>query len=253
MYGTARQAYVDILTELVKEESPTLYLEDYLYYYNKAISEYMKSRYELFEVNQQLTDDMRTWKTEYVSVDGVLEIDLDTIGKDSGHDYRHILNCLVSTTLTRPDPRCIKQKANEATRYKATRMSSDVKAGIEGNEYLQPEYFRPYYEILGSKLRIVVGSLPKSAKISIIRVEYLKQPTYVDLTEEQIAPIEGPYTASEDVDDSQVLEFPKDVGEEILKVALKLILERGSNPRLQSNVAVNQSITDMTTGFRGGK
>jgi hypothetical protein len=27
---TARQAYIDILTELVKEEAPTLYLEDYL-------------------------------------------------------------------------------------------------------------------------------------------------------------------------------------------------------------------------------
>jgi hypothetical protein len=29
------------------------------------------------------------------------------------------------------------------------------------------------------------------------------------------------------------------------KVALKLILERGSNPRLQSNMAVNQSISDI--------
>jgi hypothetical protein len=37
------------LTELVKEEAPTLYLEDYLYYFNKAISEYMKTRYEVFE------------------------------------------------------------------------------------------------------------------------------------------------------------------------------------------------------------
>jgi hypothetical protein len=37
----------------------------------------------------------------------------------------------------------------------------------------------------------------------------------------------------------------KEVGEEIIKVALKLILERGSNPRLQSNMAVNQSISDI--------
>jgi hypothetical protein len=50
---------------------------------------------------------------------------------------------------------------------------------------------------------------------------------------------------------SQVLEFSKEVGEEIIKVALKLILERGSNPRLQSNMAVNQSISDVSTGLKG--
>jgi hypothetical protein len=53
-----------------------------------------------------------------------------------------------------------------------------------------------------------------------------------------------------DADTSQVLEFSKEVGEEIIKVALKLILERGSNPRLQSNMAVNQSISDVSTGLR---
>jgi hypothetical protein len=67
MQLTARQAYIDILTELVKEEAPTLYLEDYLYYFNKAISEYMKTRYEVFETNQQLADDMRSWKKSQAS------------------------------------------------------------------------------------------------------------------------------------------------------------------------------------------
>lgn len=250
MYGTARQAYVDILTELVKEETPTLYLEDYLYYYNKAISEYMKARYELFEVNQQLTDDMRTWKTKYENATGLLVINLDTIGGESGHKYRHILNCLVSTTLNRPDFTCTGQKVGEPNVHKATRMSSDVKAGIVGNEYLQPKYHRPYYEIAGNLLTIDVGSLPKSAKISTIRVEYLRQPVLVDLKEEDIAAVEGAYPLGTE-DTTQVLEFTKDVGEEILKVALKLILERGSNPRLQSNIAVNQSITDISTGFMG--
>jgi hypothetical protein len=42
-----------------------LYLEDYLYYFNKAISEYMKTRYEVFETNQQLADDMRSWKKSF--------------------------------------------------------------------------------------------------------------------------------------------------------------------------------------------
>jgi hypothetical protein len=62
MQLTARQAYRH-LDRTCKEEAPTLYLEDYLYYFNKAISEYMKTRYEVFETNQQLADDMRSWRS----------------------------------------------------------------------------------------------------------------------------------------------------------------------------------------------
>jgi hypothetical protein len=80
-------------------------------------------------------------------------------------------------------------------------------------------------------------------KISTITIEYLSQPILVDLQEDEI---------ESDADTSQVLEFSKEVGEEIIKVALKL-LERGSNPRLQSNMAVNQSISDVSTGLKGGR
>jgi hypothetical protein len=125
-------------------------------------------------------------------------------------------------------------------------MSSDIKAGILNNDYLKPTFYRPYFEIIDNNIVIDLGDInTKSIKISNIRIEYLKQPVYVDLTEEQV---------EEEVEDtSQVLEFSKDVGDEITKVALKLILERGMNPRMQSNVAVNQSISDISTGLRGGK
>jgi hypothetical protein len=94
MYNkTARQVYIDILVELNKEEAPTLYLEDYLYYYNKAISEYMKARYEMFEVNQQLSDDMRCWKKKFETTSLVTPI--DSIGDDDEHSYRHLLSCIV--------------------------------------------------------------------------------------------------------------------------------------------------------------
>jgi hypothetical protein len=53
------------LTELVKRRHLLVCLEDYLYYFNKAISEYMKTRYEVFETNQQLADDMRSWKKSF--------------------------------------------------------------------------------------------------------------------------------------------------------------------------------------------
>lgn len=250
MHITARQAYIDILTELVKEESPTLYLEDYLYYFNKAISEYMKTRYELFEVNQQLSDDLRVWKKTFLAPS------LSTPTKDifkmvsvNGaqtrvNEYRHLLSCLIDIKVNRPISKC-DQRPNTTIRYKVTRMSSSIKAGIVDNSYLRPEFYRPYFEMTDDAIKIDVGDInTKWIEISNITIEYLMQPTYVDLTEEEV---------EADEDTSQVLEFSKDVGEEIVKVALKLILERGTDPRLQSHVAVNQSISDMSTGYKGGK
>lgn len=75
LYKTIREVYLDVLTEVVKEESPTLYLEDFLYYYNKAISEYNNLRYEKFELTQQLTDDMRAWKKEHIADSLITSID----------------------------------------------------------------------------------------------------------------------------------------------------------------------------------
>ena len=248
LYKTIRQAYIDILIELVKEETPVLYIEDFLYYYNKAISEYMKFRYEKFEVTQQLTDDLRPWKKLYETSD--LVINIDDIGTtvadgDNGTKlinlYRHLLNCIVNVTTKRPHRNCTNGGSeNTEGSFSATRMTSDLKAELLGNEYLQPEFFRPYYDILNNKITIDLGSSSKTViKSSIIQIEYLSQPTLVDMTAEQV---------EEDEDTTQTLEFPLDVYDEINKVALKLILERGMSPRLQSHMGVNQSINDLSAG-----
>jgi hypothetical protein len=101
MYSTSRQAYIDILTELLKEEAPTLYLEDFLYYYNKAISEYMKTRYELFEVTQQLSDDLRSWKKDFNTSGLIVPIDsiYETHEGKKIDLYRHLLGCIISATV----------------------------------------------------------------------------------------------------------------------------------------------------------
>jgi hypothetical protein len=250
MVLTARAAYINILTELVKEESPTLYLEDYLYYFNKAISEYMKSRYEMYETNQQLADDLIAWKKEYKTQS--LNTPIANIFKPvtvggkivKTEVYRHVLGCMIDATVTSPVIRCSQAAFSTAT-YKVTRMSSEIKVGMLDNAYLKPEFYRPYYELINNNIKINVGTTDaKRVAVKDIVIEYLCQPALVDLTEEQI---------EEEADTSQVLEFSQDVGEEITKVALKLILERGSNPRLQSHTVVNQSISDINTGMKGGR
>jgi hypothetical protein len=252
MQITAREAYIDILTELVKEEAPTLYMEDYLYYFNKAISEYMKTRYELFETNQQLADDMRAWKKTFQATSLVIPIDsihktVTVNGKViKAEQYRHLLSCVIAVTIDRPITKC-DQRPDTTVSYKVTRMSSEIKAGLLGNKYLEAKFYRPYFEIIDNTIKINVGDIdPKRVKISSITIEYLSHPKLVNLEDEDIE-----VTTTEDP--SEILEFSKEVGEEIIKVALKLILERGSNPRLQSNMAVNQSISDVSTGLKGGR
>ena len=122
-------------------------------------------------------------------------------------------------------------------------MSSSIKVGILNNNYLKAEFYRPYFEIIDDTININIGDInTKSIKFSNIVVEYLKQPDYVDLTADQV---------SDNTDESQELEFSKDVSDEITKGVLKLILERDLNPRLQSNVGVNKTISDASTGMVG--
>jgi len=240
MYKTARAVYIDILTELVREDAPTLYLEDFLYYFNKGISEYIKKRYELFEATQQLTDDLRFWKKTFTS--NSLSIPIDDIGVIDGFVYRHLLACMIDVNLDFPDVECIDQKPNEVTRYKATRLTSSVKAGIVDNVFLEAKYFRPYFDIVDNNINILIGNTSSSAAVTNTYIEYLKQPVKVYLTEAEVA---------SDIDTSQILEFTEDVGDEIVKGVMTLILERGQNPRVQSHNLVNQSVTD--SSLRGGE
>ena len=233
--GTIREAYIDALLEITREDTQKLYLEDFLYYYNKAISEYMKKRYELFEVTQQLSDDLRVWKTPFSSSSNEISI-LGDIG-----NYRHLLACIVEVTLRVPDIRCT-QKVGQVRKYKVSRMTSNIKAGILDNDYLKAAFHRPYYEMIGDTINIDLGEDPKKkVKTATYYVEYLRQPTVVNLTEAQV---------QEEADTSQVLEYPIDVAEEILKGCVLLLLERDGNQRMQTHPAVNQTINDLS--LKGG-
>jgi len=235
-YGTTREAYIDILTELVKEESPTLYVEDFLYYFNKAISEYMKVRYELYEITQQLTDDLRFWKKEHNADSNIIHT------SSFSPAYRHLLSCIIGVKLIKPVRQC-NQEVGEVKQYKAIRLSSEVKAAILDDAYLSIQPYRPYFDMMENTIRLFTGEYDvEMIKVVTIVIEFLRPPKNVILTAAQIK-------AEEDT--SEQLEFTRDVGEEINKIALKLILERSSDTRLQTHMGVNQAITDPT--IRGGK
>lgn len=59
---TARQVFEAALIELSKIQAPSLKLYEFNYLFNKAINQYINKVYNVYDVNQQTTDDLRVLK-----------------------------------------------------------------------------------------------------------------------------------------------------------------------------------------------
>lgn len=102
---TAKQVFEYTLVELNKKDAPSLLLEDYNYFINKSINQYINRMYNAYEMNQQKTDDLRVLKStavlkpslndDYTGSNlfgNVYEVNLPD-------DYLHILGCTVEYKL----------------------------------------------------------------------------------------------------------------------------------------------------------
>jgi hypothetical protein len=59
MAMTAKQIFKNTLIELSKVNAPALKLYEFNYYFNKAVDQYVNQVYNIYDVNQQTTDDLR--------------------------------------------------------------------------------------------------------------------------------------------------------------------------------------------------
>lgn len=59
---TARQVFEATLIELSKVQAPSLKLYEFNYLFNKAINQYINKVYNVYDINQQTTDDLRVLK-----------------------------------------------------------------------------------------------------------------------------------------------------------------------------------------------
>ena len=150
---TARQIYEGVLIELNKVQAPNLLLEDFNYFFNKAIDQYVNRRYNIYDTNQQTTDDVRVLKatvalevsenttsTSDVTNKGALynsiyEFDLPT-------DYLHLLNCICEYKVLKPF-KCY--DANTYVQFPAKRLTADSWSTVINNIYARPTYKTPYY------------------------------------------------------------------------------------------------------------
>lgn len=227
---TTLQIYENVLVELNKVEAPSLLLQDFNYFLNKAIYQRVNKDYNFYDVNQQISDSLNPL-TKTVELH---------IGKGKNVailndlDYMHALSCTVEFT--------IKSNCNESILSKgAIRLIADSRAQIESNYYMKPSYKRPYYCVHDSssqtKIEILHGNKP-GVTIDKIKFQYLKEPEKMELTDEQIN--------EESV--SQEMEFSEYICYEIINDIVKLIMENASDPRLQSHIPINQTIASPFSG-----
>ena len=284
---TSRQLFEYALIELNKVQAPSLLLEDYNYFINKAVSQYINKVYNLYDINQQKSDDLRVLKSTAVlnpistnsyTKDNVVD---SLFGKISEvylpDDYLHTLNCVVEYNVKKTF-KCYDKDTK--VHFGAKRLTADMFSQIINNYYMRPQYRSPYYYInnvntkstfvtednqslvqddaavvadrldaqsptrtaavrYGNtsrvKMEIRYGKDSNTFELSKVYIDYLKAPQHIRLTQTQVDEVE---------DKSQVLEFPDYVCQEIVNELIKLLMENASDPRLQTNIPINQSIAN---------
>lgn len=150
---TARQLYEACLIELRKENAPNLLLEDFNYFANKSINQYINKRYNIYDVNQQTTDDLRVLKATTILQPEKVN-SYDSLSLTNGHmadyfvdlppDYLHILNCICVYEVQKTY-KCY--NAGDTWRSAATRLTADAYSQVLDNFWLKPTYKRPYFYI----------------------------------------------------------------------------------------------------------
>lgn len=291
---TARELYEYALIELNKLEAPSLLLEDYNYFINKAVQQYINLVYAKLEIDQQSTDDIRVLKASTVLkpvklyenpsyshlANGMFK---SSYYVDLPEDYMHLLNCIVEYKVGVSNFKCYNK--GDMVYFAARKLTPDMYTQVLNNAYMRPMYKRPYYYLTNINTANTIVTNPsmdtaildankennetpsalvdsnnipgdRLANPSTVRLElrygnddgvfvpnniyvdYLKSPMYIRLTQEQI---------NSTLDYSQVLEFPDYVCFEIANIFVRLLMENASDPRLQTNIPINNTIAAPAT------
>lgn len=90
--------------------------------------------------------------------------------------------------------------------------------------------------VIENKLEILCGSTVRYKPKGVF-IDYIKTPSIINLTYQDL---------ESDSDNSQILEFPEYVCYEIINEFVKLALENASDPRLETNIPINQTIAGVS-------
>ena len=218
--------------EIHKVEAPSFDLEEFNHFVNRTQLEYANLRYNLYETTQQLTDDLRALKREFVYTSAstpALVVGSTTVNLPD--DYFHAERVKVEFTANAAFD-CY--RTGDVIDKTAKRLPNDMQGFTEQpNYYARPDYRRPYWRVLQNTLNIKSG-LHGKLDLTSIELAYLRTPKQVTLYQTDV---DDPTS-----DNSQLLDWPAYVTNELAKLLVKLFLENTSNPRLQTYPVINQSV-----------
>jgi len=269
---TERSAYEAILTELRKNKAPHVHLEDFIYFMNKGVQEFINEEYARFETTQQTSDALNSitswcnFKFNYANVNNPsVTVTGNTLLATAPYvflrgdrynskfvqvnlpqDYLHLLNC-VTDVKTLFNYSCFGPGYIHS--YGSKKLNADSASGVMNNAWLKPEFNRTFFKmldhantsgslsqanntVLSPDVQIFYG---KSTKFNVdnVYIEYLRKPKVIALTDQQI---------NLPTDTSAQLDFSDYVCNEIIKRIVKLLLDNSKDPRLQTFVPVNSSV-----------
>ena len=149
-------------------------LQDFNYFFNKAINQYINKRYNIYDINQQTSDDLRVLKAT-----SILEAKLATeseplkslvnlgAGKSKlfgatyevilPSDYLHILNC-ICVYKVRKNWKCYNE--GDYVQFAAKRLTADSWSVIVNDYYNRPLPERPYFYIHNININNTVPTNP---------------------------------------------------------------------------------------------
>ena len=149
-------------------------LQDFNYFFNKAINQYINKRYNIYDINQQTSDDLRVLKAT-----SILEAKLATeseplkalVSLGAGKsklfgatyevtlppDYLHILNCVCIYKVNK-NWKCY--NAGDYVQFAAKRLTADSWSVIVNDYYNRPLPERPYFYIHNININNTVPTNP---------------------------------------------------------------------------------------------
>lgn len=150
---TSKQIYEATAIELSKIQAPALKLYEFNYFFNQAIRQFVNKVYNVYDVNQQTTDDLRVLKATATLMPVIAPSTgnraLDylrgaTYFVDMPDDYLHLLNCICLFDVNK-NKEC--WNAGDVMVVGATKLTADSWSSVVDDVYNQPTKKRPYYYV----------------------------------------------------------------------------------------------------------
>ena len=150
---TSKQIYEATAIELSKVQAPALKLYEFNYFFNQAIRQFVNKVYNVYDVNQQTTDDLRVLKATATLKPNIAESTgnraLDylrgaTYYVDMPDDYLHLLNCICLFDVNK-NKECWNK--GDVMVVGATKLTADSWSSVVDDVYNQPTKKRPYYYV----------------------------------------------------------------------------------------------------------